>query len=300
MPNEFVSVIRPSEGKPSANEGRGHSYPVLPVRDTVLFPHQVLPLTVGRESSIQLIQSLGEDKTILVVAQKDARQDAPGGADLHDVGTRATVHKVVKMPNQSLFVFTEGTERVRLGAFTQDQPYLTAEAETLPEITMEASPELEALQRNVLQQFQEVVSSSSTLSDDLQTIAINIEEPSRLTDFIASNLPFLTTSEKQELLEMTELRARLQRLNAQLAKELEVQQLRNKIQSEVQDSVQQSQRDYYLREQMKAIQKELGDQDETQKDLQELREKIEAAGMPEDVKKDAVKELNRLSRSTLR
>lgn len=296
MPNEFVSVIRPSEGKPSANEGRGHSYPVLPVRDTVLFPHQVLPLTVGRESSIQLIQSLGEDKTILVVAQKDARQDAPGGADLHDVGTRATVHKVVKMPNQSLFVFTEGTERVRLGAFTQDQPYLTAEAETLPEITMEASPELEALQRNVLQQFQEVVSSSSTLSDDLQTIAINIEEPSRLTDFIASNLPFLTTSEKQELLEMTELRARLQRLNAQLAKELEVQQLRNKIQSEVQDSVQQSQRDYYLREQMKAIQKELGDQDETQKDLQELREKIEAAGMPEDVKKDAVKELNRLSR----
>ncbi len=296
MPNEFVSVIRPSQGKILAGDGRGHSYPVLPVRDTVLFPHQVLPLTVGRESSIQLIQALGEDKTILVVAQKDARQDSPEGGDLHEVGTRATVHKVVKMPNQSLFVFTEGTERVRLGSFTQTQPYLTAEAEPMEEISSEPSPELEALQRNVLAQFQEVVSSSSTLSDDLQTIAINIDEPSRLTDFIASNLPFLTTVEKQELLEMTDLKARLDRLNSQLAKELEVQQLRNKIQSEVQDSVQQSQRDYYLREQMKAIQKELGDQDDTQKDIAELKEKIENAGMSEAVKKDALKELGRLSR----
>ena len=296
MPNEFVSVIRPSQGKTVAGEDRGHSYPVLPVRDTVLFPHQVLPLTVGRESSIQLIQSLGEDKTILVVAQKDARLDAPEGSDLHTVGTRATVHKVVKMPNQSLFVFTEGTERVRLGSFTQAQPYLTAEAETITDGTLEPSPELEALQRNVLAQFQEVVSSSSTLSDDLQTIAINIDEPARLSDFIASNLPFLTTAEKQELLEMTDLKARLEKLNGQLAKELEVQQLRNKIQSEVQDSVQQSQRDYYLREQMKAIQKELGDQDDTQKDISDLKEKIETAGMPEDVKKDALKELGRLSR----
>ena len=296
MPSEFVSVIRPSQGKALPDEGRGRAYPVLPVRDTVLFPHQVLPLTVGRESSIQLIQSLGEDKTILVVAQKDARQDAPEGSDLHEVGTRATVHKVVKMPNQSLFVFTEGTERVRLGNFVQTMPYLTAEAESMDEISSEASPELEALQRNVLGQFQEVVSSSSTLSDDLQTIAINIDEPSRLTDFIASNLPFLTTGEKQELLETTDLKGRLEKLNAQLAKEIEVQQLRNKIQSEVQDSVQQSQRDYYLREQMKAIQKELGDQDDTQKDIAELREKIENAGMSEEVKKDALKELGRLSR----
>ena len=114
MPNEFVSVIRPkseTEGETAAADGR--PIPVLPVRDTVLFPHAVLPLTVGRESSIQLIQSLGEEKTILVVAQRDARQDSPQAADLHHIGTRATVHKVVKMPNQSLFVFTEGNERVR-------------------------------------------------------------------------------------------------------------------------------------------------------------------------------------------
>ena len=113
MPNDFVSVIKPSAaksgqgGSEAAGQG-GRAVPVLPVRDTVLFPHAVLPLTVGRESSIQLIQSLGEEKTILVVAQRDARQDAPQATDLHSVGTRATVHKVVKMPNQSLFVFTEG------------------------------------------------------------------------------------------------------------------------------------------------------------------------------------------------
>jgi ATP-dependent Lon protease len=251
---------------------------------------------VGRESSIQLIQSLGEEKTILVVAQRDARQDAPLGTDLHAIGTKATVHKVVKMPNQSLFVFTEGTERVKLTNFTQVQPFLTAEYETVDDIVPEASPELEALQRNVVGQFREIVTSSPTLSDDLQTIAINIDEPSRLSDFIASSLPFLTTSERQELLETADVKARLEKLNSHLAKEIEVQQLRNKIQNEVQDAVQQSQRDYYLREQMKAIQKELGDQDETQKDVQELKEKIEAAGMPEDVKKDALKELNRLSR----
>jgi ATP-dependent Lon protease len=296
MPNEFVSVIRPTGEREDEARVDGSSYPVLPVRDTVLFPHAVLPLTVGRESSIQLIQSLGEEKTILVVAQRDARQDAPLGTDLHAIGTKATVHKVVKMPNQSLFVFTEGTERVKLTNFTQVQPFLTAEYETVDDIVPEASPELEALQRNVVGQFREIVTSSPTLSDDLQTIAINIDEPSRLSDFIASSLPFLTTSERQELLETADVKARLEKLNSHLAKEIEVQQLRNKIQNEVQDAVQQSQRDYYLREQMKAIQKELGDQDETQKDVQELKEKIEAAGMPEDVKKDALKELNRLSR----
>src|SRR6201994_3202836 len=179
MANEFVSVIKPNSGKSLNEDGKGKSYPVLPVRDTVLFPHAVLPLTVGRESSIQLIQSLGEDKTILVVAQKDARLDSPEGGDLHEVGTRATVHKVVKMPNQSLFVFTEGMERVKLGAFTQTQPFLTAEFSALEEVVPERSPEAEALQRNVLAQFQEIVTSSSTLSDDLQTIALNIEEPSR-------------------------------------------------------------------------------------------------------------------------
>ena len=300
MPNDFVSVIKPTGAKTGevvqTLDGAHAAVPVLPVRDTVLFPHAVLPLTVGRESSIHLIQSLGEEKTILVVAQRDARLDSPEGADLHNIGTRATVHKVVKMPNQSLFVFTEGNERVKLGEFSQTQPFLTAEYEIVAEVEAAKSPELEAMQRNVVSQFQQIVTSSPTLSDDLQTIAINIDEPGRLADFIASSLPFLTTADKQELLEMPDVGARLERINKHLAKELEVQQLRNKIQTEVQDSVQQSQRDYYLREQLKAIQKELGDLDDTAKDIAELKDKIENAGMPEETKKDALKELGRLSR----
>ena len=296
MPNDFLSIIHPSDPAKRGEDATQRIYPVLPVRDTVLFPHAVLPLTVGRESSIQLIQSLGEEKTIVVVAQRDARIDAPQPSDLHTIGTLATVHKVVKMPNQSLFVFTEGTERVRLGEFSQIEPFLTASVEPVSDVAPAAGSELEAILRNVHSEFQAIVTASPTLSDELQTIALNIEEPGRLVDFIASSLPFLATTDKQELLETPDVAARLERINRHLAKELEVQQLRNKIQSEVQDQVQQSQRDYYLREQLKAIQKELGEMDEGQKDIEELRQKIENAGMPEDTKKDAVKELNRLSR----
>src|SRR5580700_11238843 len=270
--------------------------PVLPVRDTVLFPHAVLPLTVGRESSIQLIESLGEERTIVVTAQIDPRLDAPKPGDLHTIGTLATVHKVVRMPNQSRFVFTEGVERVRLVRYVQTEPFMIAAIETVEDVEPEATSGVEALVRNVIGQFQQIVSESATLSDELRTIAGNIEDPSRLVDFVASSLPFLTTDDKQKLLETASVPARLDLLTKHLAKELEVQQLRTKIQSEVQDQVQQSQRDYYLREQMKAIQKELGEQDEGQREVEDLRKKIDDAGMPEDVKKEALKELSRLGR----
>jgi ATP-dependent Lon protease len=282
------------------NDQRGNDHralPVLPVRDTVLFPHAVLPLTVGRESSVQLINSLGEDKTIIVVAQREARVDSPQPSDLYTVGTSAVVHKVVKMPNQSLFVFAEGLERIQLGEFTQLQPFMRAHYSLIPEgATPATTSEIEALQRNVLTLFQQIVAGSPTLSDELSTVAMNIDEPGRLVDFIASSLPSLSTPDKQDTLETTDVLVRLQKINQHLAKELEVQQLRNKIQSEVQDRVQQTQREYYLREQMKAIQKELGEQDEGQRDVEDLKKKIEEAGMPDDVKKEALKELGRLSR----
>jgi len=280
----------------SNNEPEERALPILPVRDTVLFPHAVLPLTVGRESSVQLINSLGEDKTIVVVAQREARVDSPQPTDLYTVGTLAVVHKVVKMPNQSLFVFAEGLERVRLVEFTQLAPFMRAKVDSVPEAIPPTSSEVEALQRNVLTLFQQIVAGSPTLSDELSTVAMNIEEPGRLVDFIASSLPSLSTADKQDTLETTDVRVRLEKINQHLAKELEVQQLRNKIQSEVQDRVQQTQREYYLREQMKAIQKELGEQDEGARDTEELRQKIEAAGMPDEVKKEALKELGRLSR----
>ncbi len=280
----------------SKNAEQDRALPVLPVRDTVLFPHAVLPLTVGRESSVQLINSLGEDKTIVVVAQREARVDSPQPTDLYTVGSLAVVHKVVKMPNQSLFVFAEGLERVRLTEFTQLTPFMRARVDSVPEAIPPKSSEVEALQRNVLTLFQQIVAGSPTLSDELSTVAANIDEPGRLVDFIASSLPSLTTADKQDTLETTDVRVRLEKINQHLAKELEVQQLRNKIQSEVQDRVQQTQREYYLREQMKAIQKELGEQDEGARDTEELRQKIESAGMPDDVKKEALKELGRLAR----
>ncbi len=295
MANETRSLESvPPELRDDATEAR--TLPVLPVRDTVLFPHAVLPLTVGRESSVQLINSLGEDKTIVVVAQREARVDSPQPTDLFMIGTLAVVHKVVKMPNQSLFVFAEGLERVRLDEYTQLAPFMKATVTTISEVIPPKSAEVEALQRNILTLFQQIVTGSPTLSDELSTVAMNIEEPGRLVDFVASSLPSLSTRDKQEILETPDVYLRLDKINQHLAKELEVQQLRNKIQSEVQDRVQQTQREYYLREQMKAIQKELGEQDETQRDAEEFKEKIEQSGMPDEVKKEALKELARLAR----
>jgi ATP-dependent Lon protease len=293
MPSQ-PSILPPENPQKRASGPR--RIPILPVRDTVLFPHAVLPLTVGRESSIQLIESLGEERSIVVAAQLDPRLDSPKPTDLHNVGTLATVHKVVRMPNQSRFVFTEGVERVRLVRYVQTEPFMIAEIETVEDAEGETTAAIEALVRNVVGQFQQIVSESATLSDELRTIAGNIEDPSRLVDFVASSLPFLTTDDKQALLETPSVPARLELLTKHLAKEIEVQQLRTKIQSEVQDQVQQSQREYYLREQMKAIQMELGEQDEGQREIEDLRKKIEEAGMPEDVKKEAMKELSRLGR----
>jgi ATP-dependent Lon protease len=294
MPSQSSTSTPPVP--PKKHLGGVRKVSVLPVRDTVLFPHSVLPLTVGRESSIQLIEALGEERTIIVTAQLDPRLDIPTPTDLHIVGTLATVHKVVRMPNQSRFVFTEGVQRVRLLNYSQTEPYMIAEVEALEDEHPESSSGAEAISRNVVSQFQQIVSESPTLSDELRTIAANIEDPSRLVDFVASSLPFLTTDDKQELLRTASIVERLEILNKHLAKEIEVQQLRTKIQTDVQDQVQQSQRDYYLREQLKAIQKELGDTDEGQREIEDLRQKIDAAGMPEDVKKEALKELTRLSR----
>src|SRR5512140_2697044 len=295
MANEAHNIER-NDPEFRDDSADNRSLPVLPVRDTVLFPHAVLPLTVGRESSVQLINSLGEDKTIVVVAQREARVDSPQPTDLYTVGSLAVVHKVVKMPNQSLFVFAEGLERVRLAEFTQLTPFMMSTVETVPEAVPPKTSEVEALQRNILTLFQQIVAGSPTLSDELSTVAMNIDDPGRLVDFVASSLPSLSTRDKQDVLETPDVRIRLDKINQHLAKELEVMQLRNKIQSEVQDRVQQTQREYYLREQMKAIQKELGEQDEGTRDAEELKEKIEQAGMPDDVKKEALKELGRLAR----
>ena len=272
---------------------------MLPVRDTVLFPGAVLPLTVGREGSLALINALsGEDKVLGVVAQHDPRVEDPAAADLHKVGTFAKVHKTVKMPNGNVVVFLEGLQRIQVVDLVSLKPYLQAQVEAMPDILGEADSELEALHRNAQDLFRDVVGHSPQLSDDLQSVAANIDEPGRLADFIAGTLPSLSTLVRQELLETASVRKRLESLIRELSKELEVLELRSKIHEQVQEQVSQNQREYLLREQMKAIQKELGEQDDSQAEIDELRKKVEEAGMTAEAKKECDRELKRLAKMT--
>ena len=273
--------------------------PILPVRDTVLFPGAVLPLTVGRESSLALVNGLqGEEKLLGVVAQLDPRIEDPSAADLHKVGTLARVHKTVKMPNGNVVVFLEGVQRIQIVELINLRPYLRAQVQAEPDIIGEVDAELEALQRNAQDLFRDVVSHSPQLSDELQAVAANIENPGRLADFIAGTLPSLPTLLRQELIETPSVRKRLEMLIRELSKELEVLELRSKIHEQVQEQVTQNQREYLLREQMKAIQKELGESDDSTQEIDELRKKVEEAGMPAEAKKECERELKRLAKMT--
>jgi ATP-dependent Lon protease len=273
--------------------------PVLPVRDTVLFPGAVLPLTVGRESSLALVNSLeGDEKLLAVVAQLDPRIEDPSAADLHKVGTVARVHKTVKMPNGNVVVFLEGLQRVQVAELITLRPFMRARVEPQPDLVGEVDAELEALQRNAQELFRDVVSHSPQLSDDLQSVAMNIDDPGRLADFIAGTLPSLSTLVRQELIETPNVRKRLEALIRELSKELEVLELRSKIHEQVQEQVSQNQREYLLREQMKAIQKELGESDDSMQEIDELRKKVEEANMPAEAKKECERELKRLAKMT--
>jgi ATP-dependent Lon protease len=273
--------------------------PILPVRDTVLFPGAVLPLTVGRESSLALVNSLhGDEKLLGVVAQLDPRVEDPAAADLHKLGTLAKVHKTVKMPNGNVVIFLEGLQRIQVLELIGIRPFLQARVQSEPDIIGEADTELEALQRNAQDLFRDVVSHSPQLSDDLQSAAMNIDHPGRLTDFIAGTLPSLSTLLRQELIETSSVRKRLETLIRELSKELEVLELRSKIHEQVQEQVSQNQREYLLREQMKAIQKELGESDDSMQEIDELRKKVEEAAMSAEAKKECDRELKRLSKMT--
>ncbi len=273
--------------------------PILPVRDTVLFPGAVLPLTVGRESSLALVNSLqGDEKLLGVVAQLDPRVEDPAAADLHKLGTLAKVHKTVKMPNGNVVIFLEGLQRIQVLELIGLRPFLQARVQAEPDIIGEADTELEALQRNAQELFRDVVSHSPQLSDDLQSVALNIDHPGRLTDFIAGTLPSLSTLLRQELIETSSVRKRLETLIRELSKELEVLELRSKIHEQVQEQVSQNQREYLLREQMKAIQKELGESDDSMQEIDELRKKVEEAAMSAEAKKECDREIKRLSKMT--
>ena len=273
--------------------------PILPVRDMVLFPGAVLPVTVGRESSLALLNSLDSDPKLLgVVTQLDARVDEPGGNDLHKVGTLARLHKTIQLPNGNIVGFLEGLERIRLVEVVGLHPYLRAQVEACPDLPEVEDAELEALARSAQDLFRSVVARSQQLADELANLASNISEPGRLADFIAGTLPSLTTLLRMELLETLSVRKRLETVIRELTKELELLELRNKIQEQVQEQVSQSQREYLLREQLKAIQKELGESDDTQTEIEELRKKVAASGMPAEAQKECERELKRLEKMT--
>src|SRR3954468_15482439 len=271
---------------------------ILPLRDTILFPHAILPLAVARETSVALVhEAVRERQVIGVVTQRDPAVDDPVESDLFRIGTLTHIHKMFKFPDGSLRLVVQGVQRFRLLQVHQYRPFLKASIELLTEVVPpEQEIEVKALAQSAQGLFQRVVELSPTLSDELQTLAANIQDPSRLADFVAASLPSLTTPQKQEMLETLDVRARLERLNKVLVKDLEVLEVGNKIQSQVKTELQKNQREYYLREQMKAIQKELGEGDDQQREFSELRDKVEAAGMPEDIKKEAMRELDRLSK----
>src|SRR6187399_1856046 len=272
--------------------------PILPLRDTVLFPNSFMPLAVARESSVRLIdEAISSGKLIGVFTQRDASVEEPQQADLFTVGTASHIHKMFKLPDGSLRLIVQGLGRLTLDSIVESRPYLRARVSPAPEALDDSDGlEIDALLRNIKTNFQQVVSLSPLLSDDLQTLAANITEPGRLADFIASSLTTIATPVKQEVLETLDVRTRMDTLNRILIKELEVLELGSKIQSQVQSEVGKNQREYFLREQMKAIQKELGEGDDQAKEIDELRSKLDAAGLPEGVRKEALRELDRLSK----
>jgi ATP-dependent Lon protease len=270
--------------------------PILTVRDTVIFPGAMLPITVGRPASVALVNSLGENRLLAIVSQLDPRIDAPRSEDLYQVGTVCVMHKAIRVPKDNLLLFCEGLARLQTREFTSTEPFLKARIERIPDVEPEITAEVVALRQNVVSLFQQIVTASPNLSDDLSSTAEGIAPAGALADFVAGNLPSLSPTERQHLLEQPDGRLRLNEIHRQLTRELELVELRGRIQSQVQGQLSQNQREFYLREQLKAIQKELGDGDDAGRDVEDLRQKLEAAGLPEDVKAETVRELNRLAR----
>ena len=285
---EAEEAIRASEPLPEA-------LPVLPLRETVTYPESLTPLAVGQERSIRLVDDvLGSNRMLAMVASRDPEEEEPGPQQLYEVGVVGVVARMLKVPDGTIRILVQGTQRVRLGPYLAEEPYLVARVEELPDV-IEESPELEALTRNVQTTFSEIIEQIPYLPEELQMAVANIEEPSALAHLIAGALR-ISTEEKQELLEELNVGRRLRRLSQILARELEVIQLGTQIQSQVQSEIDKGQREYFLREQLKAIQAELGEGDEQQAEINELRERLEAAELPEHAQKAAERELSRLEK----
>ncbi len=267
--------------------------PVLPLRDVVVYPHMVIPLFVGREKSIKALEAAMEnDKQILLVAQKSAADDDPGADDLYRIGTVSTILQLLKLPDGTVKVLVEGNHRARIVSFLGDEEYFTAQVKTYEEEPLDER-EAEVLVRSLTNQFDQYVKLNKKIPPEILTSLSSIEDPGRLVDTIAAHMS-LKIEEKQQILELTDLRERLEHLMALMESEIDLLQVEKRIRGRVKRQMEKSQREYYLNEQMKAIQKELGDLDEVPNELEELEKKIEAAGMSKEAKAKAKAELGKL------
>ncbi|MGH3031697.1 MAG: LON peptidase substrate-binding domain-containing protein, partial [Gaiellaceae bacterium] len=269
--------------------------PILPLRDIVVFPDSMTPLAVGQERSIRLVdEAVAGDRTIALVTSRTAEEEAQGAEDLYEVGASAVIHKMIRVPDGTLRVLVQGQSRIRLTSVEQTEPYLAGRFEDLPDV-LGHEKETEALARNVEALFSRIISLVPYLPEELELAAANAESPSVLANLTAATLR-LKTAEKQELLAEPDVEARLRRLTVVLNRELEMFELGTKIQSQVQSEMESSQREYFLRQQLKAIQEELGEGDEQQVEVAELRAQIEEAHLPEEADRQARRELDRLAK----
>jgi ATP-dependent Lon protease len=294
-PQLEVVEIPDIEEAVASTEPLPDALPILPLRETVTYPDTLTPLAVGQERSINLVNDvLSGNRMLAMVASKDPDNDKPGPDDLFGVGVAGTVARMMKVPDGTLRILVQGSVRIRIVDYISEEPYLVAKIEEMPDV-IEASTELEALTHNVQSTFSQIIEAIPYLPEELQLAVANLDEPSALSHLIAGALR-ISTEEKQELLETVDVTKRLRRLSEILTRELEVVQLGSKIQSQVESEIDKGQREYFLRQQLKAIQEELGEEDEQQAELNELRERIEEAELPEEPQKSAERELSRLEK----
>ncbi len=287
---ETVSPDSPS----LEQKGSMQPTPVLSLRDVVVYPHMVIPLFVGRDRSIlALDQSMNIDKRIILVTQRSAEIDDPAETDLFEVGTLATVLQLLKLPDGTTKVLVEGGERVRINKFIDENGYFEAWWDLLPVDESRTPQELDVAMRSLVSVFEQYVKLNRKIPPELLTTLAGIEDPSRLADTVAAHLS-IRLEEKQELLEMGSVAERMEKLMALVDGEIEVLQLEKRIRGRVKTQMEKSQREYYLNEQMKAIQKELGDMDDAPNDMDDLTRRVEEAGMSAEAKKKATSELNKL------
>ncbi|ACZ37952.1 endopeptidase La [Sphaerobacter thermophilus] len=283
------------EEEQSEEQSTSQVLPILPLRGTVVFPLTLVPLAAGQPRSLRLIDDVvSGDRIVGMVLQKDPEQEGAGPGETYEIGTIASIHQMMRVPDGTVRLAVQGQRRMRIVEWLGEEPYLTARVEEIPE-EVEDTVEIKALVRNSQELFQRLVSLVSNLPEELVTAALNVDDPLHLVYLIASNLR-MEAEERQALLELDSVRAKLQRLNAFMSKELDLLELGKKIQSEVQEEVGKTQREYYLREQLKAIQRELGETNEQEAEINELRAKIDEAGMPEEAEREARRELDRLSK----